>query len=107
MSDSVKLSFIAIQEATAEATKAKVDSVLGLAKQTPFATLAQQYSADKQSSSRGGDIGWVRQVTLSPELLRKVSAAAINEPFVMSQGSAASIFVVTERTKPVKMVNSL
>ena len=104
MSDSVKLSFIAIQEATAEATKAKVDSVLGLAKQTPFATLAQQYSADKQSSSRGGDIGWVRQVTLSPELLRKVSAAAINEPFVMSQGSAASIFVVTERTKPVKMV---
>ena len=41
MSDSVKLSFIAIQEATAEATKAKVDSVLGLAKQTPFATLAQ------------------------------------------------------------------
>lgn len=104
MSDSVKLSFIAIQEATAEATKAKVDSVLGLAKQTPFATLAQQYSADKQSSSRGGDIGWVRQVTLSPELLHKVSAAAINEPFVMSQGSAASIFVVTERTKPVKMV---
>lgn len=104
MPDSVKLSFIAIQEATAEATKAKVDSVLGLAKQTPFATLAQQYSADKQSSSRGGDIGWVRQVTLSPELLRKVSAAAINEPFVMSQGSAASIFVVTERTKPVKMV---
>lgn len=104
MPDSVKLSFIAIQEATAEATKAKVDSVLGLAKQTPFATLAQQYSADKQSGSRGGDIGWVRQVTLSPELLRKVSAAAINEPFVMSQGSAASIFVVTERTKPVKMV---
>ena len=104
MSDSVKLSFIAIQEATAEATKAKVDSVLGLAKQTPFATLAQQYSADKQSRRRGGDIGWVRQVTLSPELLRKVSAAAINEPFVMSQGSAASIFVVTERTKPVKMV---
>ena len=104
MSDSVKLSFIAIQEATAEATKAKVDSVLGLAKQTPFATLAKQYSADKQSGSRGGDIGWVRQVTLSPELLRKVSAAAINEPFVMSQGSAASIFVVTERTKPVKMV---
>lgn len=104
MPDSVKLSFIAIQEATAEATKAKVDSVLGLAKQTPFAMLAQQYSADKQSGSRGGDIGWVRQVTLSPELLHKVSAAAINEPFVMSQGSAASIFVVTERTKPVKMV---
>ena len=45
--DSVKLSLIALQEATPEATKRKADSIMNLAKTVPFAQLAAQNSLDK------------------------------------------------------------
>lgn len=104
IADSVKLSIIALQEATPEATKLKVDSILNLAKVMPFDTLAQQYSLDKASASRGGDIGWVREIGLTPELAQKALNANVNEPFILTQGNASNIFVVTEKTKPVKKV---
>lgn len=103
-SDSIKMSIIALQEETPEATKLKADSIVNVAKTTPFATLAQQYSLDKASASRGGDIGWIREIGLTPELAQKALVAGINEPFVLTQGNASNIFVVTERTKPIKKV---
>ncbi len=102
--DSVKLSMIAIQDATPEATKMKADSVLMLAKTEPFSQLATKYSLDKSSASRGGDIGWVREIALEPNMAQKIFEAQLNTPFIISQGGVSTIFMVTEKTKPVKKV---
>lgn len=102
--DSVKLSMIIVQAETPEATKLRADSVMAMAKTMPFALLAQQYSLDKASGNRGGDIGWVREIFLPKEMASKAMTSNINEPFMISQNGATSIFVVTERTKPIKKV---
>ena len=69
--DSVKLSLIALQEATPEATKRKADSIMNLAKTVPFAQLAAQNSLDKASGRRGGDIGWVREPMIAQDIAKK------------------------------------
>ena len=103
-SDSVKLSLIALQEATPEATKRKADSIMNLAKTVPFAQLAAQNSLDKASGRRGGDIGWVREPMISQEIAKKAFVSPVGEPFMISNNNVTSIFVVTERTSPVKKV---
>lgn len=104
VSDSVRLSIIVIQEETETQTKAKVDSILALAKTMPFGLLASQYSLDKATAAKGGDIGWVRELGLSEEMVEKAFDKASSEPFVISQANSANIFFVTERTAPVRKV---
>lgn len=102
--DSVKLSMIILQAETPEATKLRADSIMDMAKTMPFALLAQQYSLDKASGKRGGDIGWMREVFLTEDIASKAMNNKLNEPFMISQDGVISIFVATERTKPIKKV---
>ena len=105
VSDSVKISIIALQEETEDKTKAKVDSIMALSKAgIPFATLATQYSLDKNTAAKGGDIGWIREIGMSKDMVAKAFDRVSSEPFVISQGNQATIFVVTERTAPVRKV---
>ncbi len=103
VADSVRLSIIAIQEETEAKTKAKADSIIALSKTTPFGQLAAQYSFDKASAAKGGDIGWFRELGLSKDIV-KVFDKASSEPFVITQRNTSTIFLVTARTAPVRKV---
>lgn len=104
VADSVRLSIIAIREQTEAQTKAKVDSILAQAKTVPFGQLAAQHSLDKATAAKGGDIGWVRELGLSKEMVEKAFDKASAEPFVITQGNTSTIFLVTARTAPVRKV---
>jgi peptidyl-prolyl cis-trans isomerase D len=102
--DSVKLSRIVVAAQTPAATKAKTDSILTVLKNGAlFATVAAQTSADTQTASRGGDLGWVREPFVDKGVA-KAFQTAVNEPFTIDAGNYTSIFVVTEKTSPIVKV---
>jgi len=54
-----------------------------------FAEAARQYSEDKQSSERGGELGWVKQDGIDPEFLKvtaTMNTGDISEPFKTAYG---------------------
>jgi peptidyl-prolyl cis-trans isomerase D len=111
MPDSVKLNVIAIIAEDEATVNHRVDSILDAVKKgSAFAQLAAQYSADKSSSARGGELGWFREAQLmqsDADVARDAFAASTNEPFVISNDAnptQANIFMVSEKTTPVVKV---
>lgn len=55
----------------------------------PFEQLAQQYSEDKISAKKGGDLGWVKQGAIDPAFSQHafaLEAGEVSEPFVTPFG---------------------
>lgn len=55
----------------------------------PFEALVREYSDDKLSAQKGGDLGWLKAGAIDPEFSRKIFSlqeGEISEPFVTSFG---------------------
>lgn len=78
------------KEATDKAQK-KLDAIRKSLKQTPasFADLAKKDSDEKDSASRGGEIGWLSEAQIQPEIraqLPKLELGTISEPVKLNDG---------------------
>lgn len=84
--------------------KKDAESVLEQLKKKPsqFATLAAEYSADKNSAADGelGNIGWMTQTYMIPGL-ESVITAKVGVPYITKSQYGTHIVLVTKTTKPV------
>ena len=77
--------------ATTTQAKGKADAITQSLAQpgADFAALAQASSDDKQSASHGGDLGWITESQIEPELRSHVlglAKGAVSEPIQLSDG---------------------
>lgn len=105
--DSVKINHILIQRATEEDAQRVADSLLAeLKKGANFATLVEQYSADKSTIPAQGDLGWFREgVTGLDNFDNTVFSAKLGEVVTIAiPQQGVHVMKITERTTPVKKV---
>lgn len=99
--DSVYVKHILLQGA--DASK-KADSLCAVIAKTPskFASLVEEYSADKNSQADGqlGNIGWMTQTYMIPGL-ESVITAPVNKPYVVKSTYGSHVVMVTKTTKPL------
>jgi parvulin-like peptidyl-prolyl isomerase len=78
-------------KATADKAKAKADAVARKLKEknADFAAIAGAESEESSSKSKGGEIGWVAEAQIQPEIrerLPKLAAGTISEPVKLDDG---------------------
>ena len=77
-------------KATADKAKAKLDVVLKRLKaKEAFAVLASSHSEEAQSAGRGGEIGWLTEAQIQPEIRQLVPTLALNtvsDPIKLDDG---------------------
>lgn len=78
-------------KATLEKAQAKLDTVQKGLQSAPgdFEKLAAQYSEETASAGRGGEIGWLAETQILPEIREKVSTLKVNalsEPIRLNDG---------------------
>jgi len=96
-SDSVKLRHIFLVEKDA----AKADSLVAAIRAgADFATLAQKYSAVKQTAANGGEIGWLEDgvAGVDKEITTVAFTKAPNEVFTIKGAQGTQIMQVMEKT---------
>jgi len=104
VSDSVFVQHILIQGADKATTQAKADSLVKvLGTGADFATLAAQYSADKNPKALPGDLGWMTQQTTIPgfEVCFDMVPGKLT---TLETNYGVHIVKVKEKTKPVTKV---
>ena len=106
--DSLKVSHIllaATQTADTTATVRQADSLLNVLKTGGnFEELAAQHSADQQSATKGGEIGWLTErmaLSVSEEFKNAVFAAQPNQPFILKASYGTHVILITEKTSDV------
>ena len=84
-----------------QAIKTKAHEIFSQLKQgQDFALLAEQYSEDRVSAKKGGDLGWVKRGSISPDFSEQVFSQTVGEykePFATEFGF--HIAKVTEAAK--------
>lgn len=81
--------------------EAKADSLLSVVNSRNFSALAEQYSADQNTSVvERGDIGWMTQTYMIPGF-ESVITAALNRPYIIDTQYGKHIVEVTQKTAPV------
>ena len=99
--DSVYVKHILLQGA--DASK-KADSLCAVIAKTPskFASLVEEYSADKNSQADGqlGNIGWMTQTYMIPGF-ESVLTAQVGKPYIVKTQYGTHIVEVAKRTAPV------
>jgi peptidyl-prolyl cis-trans isomerase C len=95
------------QKASAEEKKAKRTTIDGVAAKLgsgePFDELAKTMSDDKISGAKGGDLGWIREGSIDPELSKRafvMKAGSVSEPFETPFGF--HILKVIEEPKTIR-----
>lgn len=87
--------FIALSKDAAKDVEEKVQSRIGgirkhlLQPNADFAAIARAESEDKESAARGGEIGWLTEAEIQPELRAEVITLAINaisDPIRLNDG---------------------
>jgi len=78
-------------KASADKAKAKVDALAKKLKEknADFAAIASAESEEAASKARGGEIGWVAEAQVQPEIrerLPKLAAGAVSEPLKLDDG---------------------
>jgi parvulin-like peptidyl-prolyl isomerase len=78
-------------KATADKAKAKIDAVAKKLKEknADFSAIAKAESEEAASKDRGGEIGWLAEAQIQPEIrdrLPKLAAGAITEPVKLDDG---------------------
>ncbi|MCW1911937.1 peptidylprolyl isomerase [Luteolibacter sp. GHJ8] len=78
-------------KATADKAKAKIDAVAKKLKEksSDFSAIAKAESEEAASKDRGGEIGWLAEAQIQPEIrdrLPKLAAGAITEPVKLDDG---------------------
>lgn len=85
-----------------------IDSLKMLLQQekADFAALAQQYSLDRNSSSRGGEIGWLTEYSASRYIdkafAEKLFSAPVGTPVVVTSRFGQHLVLVEKATVPTK-----
>lgn len=72
-----------------EASAKKANELADKAKKTDFAALAKQHSDHKESAAQGGDLGWLPETQVIPELreqVAKLRVAEISKPIRSAAG---------------------
>ena len=106
-SDSVKISHILIQRPTAEDAQRVADSLVTVLKGgADFATLVEQYSADRATVEAGGDLSWFREgVTGLENFDNTVFPARVGDVVTVAvPQQGVHVIKITEKTAPVKKV---
>ena len=81
--------------------EAKADSLLGVVNSRNFSTLAEQYSADQNTSVvERGDIGWMTQNYMIPGF-ESVVTATLNRPYIIDTQYGKHIVEVTRKSQPI------
>jgi peptidyl-prolyl cis-trans isomerase C len=95
------------QKASAEEKKAKRTTIDGIAAKLgtgeSFEELAKSLSDDHISGAKGGDLGWIREGSIDPELSRRafvMKAGSMSEPFETAFGF--HIMKVIEEPKTIR-----
>lgn len=87
--------FIAVSkdadQAAKDKAKGEIDSVQKQVKASgsDFAAIARAHSEEAASAARGGEIGWLAEAQIQPEIRKKVEfmkAGAVTEPMLMDDG---------------------
>jgi len=77
-------------KASADKAKAKLDDVLKRLKaKEAFAVVASSHSEESQSAGRGGEIGWLTEAQIQPEIRQLVPTLALNavsDPIKLEDG---------------------
>jgi len=84
----------ALQDA---AIKQRVEAVQKKLKESDFAEVAKADSDEKQSGARGGDLGWIAETNLQPEIRKAVAS--------MSKGATSGPIKLDDGTYFVKVID--
>lgn len=79
----------AADKATSEKARAQIDAVAKKLKQSgaDFAAIARTDSEESQTAARGGEIGWVAEASLQPEIRTKLGAkGSVTEAIRLGEG---------------------
>jgi parvulin-like peptidyl-prolyl isomerase len=69
--------------------KARIEEVAKAAKSGDFAAVARDKSDERESASRGGDVGWLAEAQIQPDIRTKVSGLAkgsVTDPIRLGDG---------------------
>lgn len=69
--------------------KARIDEVAKAAKAGDFAAVARDKSDERETASRGGEVGWLAETQIQPEIRSKVtslSKGSVTEPIRLGDG---------------------
>lgn len=76
-------------KATEEQTRSQLDSIAKKLKQSgaDFAAVARAESEERQTAARGGEVGWVAETSLQPEIRAKLGAkGSVTEAIRLGEG---------------------
>lgn len=109
--ESLKVRHIVLAPAGSFEGQVNGDSLLTALKANPssFAQAATAYSLDRNSSSKGGEIGWLNEAMATNFISAKFSdaiySAKIGEPFVFTSKYGEHIILVEEAKAPIAKYN--
>ena len=69
--------------------KARIEEILKAVKAGDFAAVAREKSEERETASRGGEVGWLAEAQIQPEIRSKVASlpkGAITEPVRLADG---------------------
>lgn len=69
--------------------KARIDEVAKAVKAGDFAAVAREKSEERETASRGGEVGWLAETQIQPEIRSKVtsqSKGSVTDPLRLSDG---------------------
>lgn len=69
--------------------KARIDEIAKAAKAGDFAAVARDKSDERESASRGGEVGWLTEAQIQPDIRSKISGLAkgsVTEPIRLDDG---------------------
>ena len=70
-------------------SKARIEEIAKAAKTGDFAALAREKSEERETATRGGDVGWLAETQIQPEIRTKVaslSKGAASDPVRLADG---------------------
>jgi peptidyl-prolyl cis-trans isomerase D len=108
--DSLNLRHIVVATKDKVKTKALADSILAaLNSGADFAALAHKYSQMQETAQRGGEIGWIKTSTLTPEIDKACESHPFKSYFIYkdttdNNGQAVQIMQVTDKTANISKV---
>ena len=72
-----------------ESARTKIDEISKAAKSGDFAAVARERSEERETASRGGEVGWLAETQIQPEIRSKVASlpkGSVTEPIRLADG---------------------
>ena len=106
MPDRIQLRHIIIAGQNIDSIKLVADAIVDsiTSNEIKFEDAAERYSMDENSSSKGGDLGWLTYNQLPANLADVFFAAGQNEVSSIATTYGVHIYEVTDRSEPVQKI---